>query len=162
MKKRTLIIGLIFLFFNGIAQRQLPGVIVGDMEGKSGDIRRILNDSVPVVLAFWGTTCKPCIQELDALSEVFEDWKKRVDFKVVAVSTDDSRAAVKVRPMVEGREWPFTVILDRNQDLKRAMNVNGIPFLFVLDKTGRIVYTHNGYTPGAETAVLSVLEKLRP
>lgn len=64
--------------------------------------------------------------------------------------------------MVEGREWPFTVILDRNQDLKRAMNVNGIPFLFVLDKTGRIVYTHNGYTPGAETAVLSVLEKLRP
>ena len=99
MKKRTLIIGLIFLFFNGIAQRQLPGVIVEDMEGKSGDIRGILNDSVPVVLAFWGTTCKPCIQELDALSEVFEDWKKRVDFKVVAVSTDDSRAAVKVRPM---------------------------------------------------------------
>lgn len=85
MKKRTLIIGLIFLFFNGIAQRQLPGVIVEDMEGKSGDIRGILNDSVPVVLAFWGTTCKPCIQELDALSEVFEDWKKRVDFKVVAV-----------------------------------------------------------------------------
>ena len=57
MKKRTLIIGLIFLFFNGIAQRQLPGVIVGDMEGKSGDIRGILNDSVPVVLAFWLGDC---------------------------------------------------------------------------------------------------------
>ena len=62
------------------------------------------------------------------MSEVFEDWREKLDFKVVAVSTDDSRAALRARSMAEGREWPFELLLDKNQELKRAMNVNSIPF----------------------------------
>jgi len=162
MKGCVLAVGLVLLsFLNGFSQRQLPEVTVENTGGDRCAIREVLNDSVPVVLAFWATTCKPCIQELDALCEVFEDWKAISDFKVVAVSTDDSRAALRVRSMAEGREWPFEVLLDKNQELKRAMNVNSIPFLFVLDRTGRVVYSHCGYTPGSEAEVLNVLEKLK-
>lgn len=162
MKGCILAVVLVLLFQHVFSQRQLPDVTVENLAGDRCSVREVMNDSVPVVLAFWATTCKPCIQELDALSEKFEDWKEILDFKVVAVATDDSRTALKVRPMTEGRDWPFEVLLDKNQELKRAMNVSSIPFLFVLDKTGKVVHSHCGYTPGAEMEVLNVLEKLKP
>lgn len=162
MKRIVFMTGLLLLTLSTWAQRRLPETTVEDLQGKRYEIRQVLNDSLPVVLAFWSTTCKPCLQELEALSEVFEEWKKTVDFKVVAVSVDDSRTAVKVRPLAEGREWPFEVLLDKNQDLKRAMNVSSIPFLFVLDRTGKVVYTHNGYTPGAEMEILRILHRWKP
>ncbi len=161
MRGCVLVISLVLLFLNGFSQQQLPAVTVENPGGDRYAIKKVMNDSVPVVLSFWATTCKPCIQELDALSEVYEDWKEKLDFKVVAVSTDDSRAALRARSMAEGREWPFELLLDKNQELKRAMNVNSIPFLFILDKTGKVVYSHCGYTPGAEAEVLNVLEKLK-
>ena len=161
MRGCVLVISLVLLFLNGFSQQQLPDVTVENPGGDRYAIKKIKNYFVPVVLSFWATTCKPCIQELDALSEVYEDWKEKLDFKVVAVSTDDSRAALRARSMAEGREWPFELLLDKNQELKRAMNVNSIPFLFILDKTGKVVYSHCGYTPGAESEVLNVLEKLK-
>ena len=144
-----------------VSQKELPKVTVETLKGEAIDIRSVLGDSIPVVLSFWGTTCKPCLMELDALTEVYDDWQEEVKFKVVAVATDDSRAASKVKAMAGGRGWPFEVILDKNQGLKRAMNVNSIPFLYVMDKKGKIVYTHAGYTPGSELQVLNVLKKLK-
>ena len=161
MRRCVSVIGLVLLFLDVFSQRQLPDVTVENSGGDCYAIKEMMNDSLPVVLAFWATTCKPCIQELDALSEVLEDWKEIIDFKVVAVSTDDSRSALKARSMAEGREWPFEILLDKNQEFKRAMNVNSIPFLFVLDRTGKVVYSHSGYMPGSEREVLNVLEKLK-
>lgn len=161
MKKWICICSLFLWAMTGGAQRFLPRMNVTDLDGNRFETQDVLNDSVPVILAFWSTTCKPCVQELDALSEVWEEWQKILVCKLVAVSVDDSRTMPKVRPMVNGREWPFLVWLDENQDLMRAMNVNTIPALFVLDKSGRIVYSHVGYIPGAENEVLKILKKLK-
>lgn len=129
MKKRILIVFMmVSVLLPAMAQKELPKVMVENLKNETIDIRSVLSDSLPVVLSFWGTTCKPCLMELDALAEVYEEWQETVPFKVVAVATDDSRAASKVKAMAGGRGWPFDVVLDKNQDLKRAMNINSIPF----------------------------------
>lgn len=162
MKKRILIVFMmVSVLLPAMAQKELPKVMVENLKNETIDIRTVLNDSLPVVLSFWGTTCKPCLMELDALAEVYEEWQETAPFKVVAVATDDSRAASKVKAMAGGRGWPFEVVLDKNQDLKRAMNINSIPFLYVVDKRGNIVYTHSGYTPGSELEVYDVLKNLK-
>lgn len=143
-----------------MAQKELLEASVENLKGETIDIRSTLKDGVPVVLSFWGTTCKPCLMELDALADVYEDWQQEVKFKVVAVATDDSRAASKVKAMAGGRGWPFEVVLDKNQELKRAMNVNSIPFLYIIDKNGKVAYTHSGYTPGSELEILKVLKEI--
>lgn len=153
-----IILGIACISFAGASDKELPRAEVETLKGERVDIREILNDSIPVVLTFWSTTCKPCIQELDALAEVFDEWRGEFDFKVVAVSTDDSRAASRAKAFAAGRGWPFTVLLDKNQNLKRAMDVNSIPSLFILNKKGEIKYSHTGYTPGSE---LEVYEKLK-
>lgn len=161
MRKLLYVIVLLGIGMQALAQKELPAIKVENLKGEVVDVREILKDSIPVVLSFWSTTCKPCIMELDAFAEVFEDQQEEFRYKVVAVSTDDERSASKVKALVNGRGWPFEVVLDKNQDLKRAMNVTVQPQLFILDKNGKIVYTHTGYVPQSEEAVFKKLKEIQ-
>ena len=64
----------------------------------------------------------------------------------------------KVKPLVDGYGWEYHVLLDPNGEFKRAMNVQNIPHLFVIDKHGKTVYNHAGYTDGSEAEILSKLK----
>lgn len=162
MKKIYTIAIALCLSFSLMAQKSLPSIEVTDLDGNSVNIQSVLEEGVPVVISFWYTTCKPCLQELGAINDAYPDWQDEADFKFVAVSTDDSRSSSKVAPMVKGRGWnDFTFFLDVNGDLKRAMNVQTQPTLFLLDKTGKIVYTHIGYTPGNEEELFEQILKLQ-
>lgn len=162
MKRFAFIALILMLPVMAWAQKGLPSIEVKDIDGNSINVQSILDDGVPVILSFWYTTCKPCLQELGAVNDAFPDWIEEADFKVVAVSTDDSRSSAKVKPMVNGRGWTdFTILLDENGDLKRAMNVQTQPTVFVLDKNGNVVYTHTGYTPGSEEELFDQILKLQ-
>lgn len=39
------------------------------------------------------------------------------------------------------------VAYDKNQDFKRALNVNVTPHVFIFDKDGKMVYSHTSYLP---------------
>ena len=89
-----------------------------------------------------------------------EDWKAEADFEVLAVSVDDSRlkATAKAKSQVFNKD--FICLFDANQDLKRAMNVSLTPQSFVVDKSGNIVYSHTGYTPGSEQELIDKVIEL--
>ncbi len=162
MKRVAILLSVLLVPFIALAQKGLPSVEVKDIDGNTINVQSILDDGVPVILSFWYTTCKPCLQELGAINDAYVDWSEEADFKVVAVSTDDSRSSAKVKPMVGGRGWTdFTILLDENSDLKRAMNVQTQPTVFVLDRDGNIVYTHTGYTPGSEEELFDQILKLQ-
>ena len=80
---------------------------------------------------------------------------------VVAVSIDDSRSITKVKPYAEGQRWSYDILLDVNQDLKRQLNIQSVPFTVVLDQTGKIVYTHSGYTEGDENILEETIAGLK-
>ncbi len=147
--------------FSAFAQNTLPKVNVINAKGESVAVSKIIPSGKPVVLSFWDTTCKPCLQELGAISDVYDDWKEDFDFEVVAVSTDDSRSSSKAMPLAKGRGWPFVIALDRNGDFKRAMNVQSNPTVFVLDSNGKVVYSHVGYNPGGEQEIYDILKSLK-
>ena len=159
--KKYWLLGLIYLSVNSVwAQTQLPSVQLSKLKGETIQSRSLLDDGVPVVISFWSTICKPCIEELNAFRDQWAQWQKEVNFKIVAVATDDARSAARVRGFSASRQWPFTVLLDNNQDFKRALNVNSIPQLYIIGADGKIVYSHIGYTPGGEAKVLEVLKGL--
>jgi thioredoxin-related protein len=56
----------------------------------------------------------------------------------------------KVKSYVNGQKWEFPAYIDPNQDLKRALNFQSIPFAIIFDKDGKIAYTHSGYVEGDE------------
>lgn len=144
----------------GIQAKVLPDVKVENIKGEQVGIRSLVNGR-PVIISFWGVTCKPCIQELNTLNENLSDWKKEADFNIIAVSIDDSRFTARARSMVKGFNWQFQSVFDKNQDLKRAMNVTLTPQVFIVDAKGNIIYSHTGYTPGSELELLAKIKTLQ-
>lgn len=144
------------------AMAQIPSVKVENGKGKVVNTSSLVDGKTPMIISFWAVTCKPCIQELDAINEVLPDWLDVADFRVVAVSTDDSRFTAQARALAEGHGWgDFTLLYDKNGDFKRAMNVQYTPQVYVVDKNGKIVYSHTGYTQGGENELFKVIKGLK-
>ncbi|MBR6721188.1 MAG: TlpA family protein disulfide reductase [Alistipes sp.] len=160
MKKFILSIALLFVSMAVMAQ--VPSVNVENGKGEVINTSSLVDGKTPMIISFWATTCKPCIRELDAINDAYPDWIEEADFRVVAVSTDDSRFSSQARALVEGHGWSdFTVLYDKNQALMRAMNVTLTPQVFVVDKNGKIVYSHTGYSPGNEEELIEAIMKLK-
>lgn len=151
------------LLISTAAFTQVPSVTVEDAKGEAVDTKEILSEGVPTIVSFWSTICKPCIRELDAIYDALPDWMEEADFRVVAVSTDDSRLLAKAKSFAEGRGWgeDFTLLFDKNQDFMRAMNVSVVPHVFVFDANGNIVYSHTSYVPGGELEVFEAVKKCK-
>ena len=160
MKKLMFLMLALFVGVSASAQT-LPDVKIENQEGKVISIRDVV-DGTPMIISFWSTTCKPCIMELNAINESLYEWLDEVDMKVVAVSVDDARTLSRARAMTQGQGWDdYTCLYDKNQDLKRAMNVSLTPHTFIVDGKGNIVYSHSGYTPGSEQELFEKIKKLQ-
>lgn len=143
------------------AMAQMPAFTLNDIDGNKVNTDTIGCNGQPVILDFFATWCKPCNRELNAIAEVYEDWQKETGVRLVAVSIDQTQNINKVKPLVDENSWEYQVLLDPNGDLKRALGVQMIPFVLVLDGKGNIVYKHNGYTDGAEEELIEVVRKLK-
>ena len=159
---RTFLLSLALLV-SALAAAQVPSVTVENAKGESFDTSLLLDEGTPMIVSFWSTSCKPCIRELDAIYDALPDWLDEVKFRVVAVSTDDSRLLAKARSFAEGRGWgeDYVLLFDKNQDFMRAMNVSQVPHVFVLDAKGKIVYSHTSYLPGNEVELFEAIKKCK-
>ena len=137
---------------------QIPNVRLQDTDGNTVQTGEISNDGNPIIISFWATWCKPCLRELKAIHEVYPDWQDETGVKMIIVSIDQAQDANRVKPLVDGFGWEYEVLLDPNGDFKRAMNVQNVPHVFVLDGKGKIVYNHAGYTAGGEQDIYEALQ----
>jgi peroxiredoxin len=101
------------------------------------------------VVAFWASWCGPCRMELPMLARFYrQNHKPDSAFEFLAISIDDSpepaqsaAAALKI---------PFPVLLDADSSVAGAYGVESIPMLFVIDKTGKVAYSHVGFDVGID------------
>lgn len=139
---------------------QLPNVNVKDTKGKTVNVAKLNNGGKPFVISFFATWCKPCLRELHAIADLYPDWQEETGMKMYIVSIDDAQNTSKVKPYVDAEGWDYEVLLDANSDFFRAMGLQSVPHVLVVDGNGKIAYTHSGYTDGAETELIKVIRKL--
>lgn len=135
----------------------LPDVTLRDIDGKEVNVADLTKSGKPVIISFFATWCKPCMRELKAIDELYADWQEETGVTMYIVSTDQAQDTHKVKPLVNGNGWEYKVLLDPNGTLKRAMNVQSIPHLFIIDSKGKTVYNHVGYTDGDENEIVKYL-----
>jgi len=158
--KKTLLLLFTLMNFIVYAQNQLPNVKIKNLKGELVNTNLdFQKKDVLYVYSFWATWCAPCVQELDAISEVYSDWKQKINIELIAVSVDDSRTEKRVKPMVNGKAWEYTILLDTNQEFKRSLSIANVPYLVVV-KNNAIVYVQNGHSPGGESEFFDKLKTL--
>jgi len=163
MKRTLLIVAFLACFIqSSFSQdnKKLPSITLNDVNGNKVDLSQLSKDGKIIILDFWATWCVPCKKELTNIMDVYEDWQKNYNVELIAVSIDDSRNTTKVKPTVDGSSWPYRVLLDPNQDLKRVLGFQNVPYVVVADKDGNIIYQHTGYVEGDEFELENQLKAL--
>jgi len=159
MKKSFLLLLLIALLPLA-SMAQLPSVTIKTIDGKEVRTDTLSNQGRPFIIDFFATWCKPCNRELDAISEVYDEWRKETGVIIYAVSIDQGQNIQKVKPLVDNHGWEYAVLLDPNGDLKRALGIQMIPYVLLCDGSGNIVYKHMGYTDGEENELIDKVKEL--
>ena len=154
---------LVYLFFltvalNLTAQDLVPNTEIKTLDGEITSLEEISENNDLIVVSLWATWCVPCKNELDAINEVYIDWQDETNVQLYAISVDDSRTVSRVKPMVNGKAWDFTILLDTNNELKRELGASTVPLTLII-KNGKIVYRHSGYTPGSEDNLFEEIKK---
>ncbi len=144
---------------NDAPKSGIPSVKIKAADGSVLSTDKLTNDGKPMIISFWATWCKPCINELNTLHEVYSDWQKETGVKLVIVSIDDARSMASVAPFVNGRGWEFESYLDPNGDFKRAMNVNMVPHTFLLNGNREVINQHTSFAPGDEDKLFEKVKK---
>jgi len=157
MKK---IIFFLFLSILGYSQNQMPNIELNAISGESINLSTDFNEVDKLyVFSFWATWCAPCINELEAMHKKYATWKETLNVEIIAVSIDDSKTQKRVKPFLNGKGWTYKVLLDANQELKRALSIVNVPYTIVV-KNNKIVYITNGYSQGAEEELYIKLKEL--
>ena len=163
MKKLLISISCVLSLFQSFAQEkksEIPSVNIKTLDGKVFNTSQLNNNGKPMIIDFWATWCKPCVTELNAISENYVDWQTETGVKLVAISIDDARTQASVAPFVSGKGWGYEVYIDANSDFRRAMNVNNVPHTFLFDGTGKLIAQHNTFAPGDEDKLYEEILKI--
>jgi peroxiredoxin len=96
---------------------------------------------------------------LEAIHKKYATWKESINVEIIAVSIDDSKTQKRVKPFLKGKGWTYNVLLDSNQELKRALSIVNVPYAIVV-KNNKIVYVSNGYSQGSEEELYHKLKEL--
>ena len=100
-----------------------------------------------VMVNFWATHCAPCVQEMPWLADFYQKYRRR-NFTIVGISLDDDWSTVKA--FLKQKPVPYNIVLG-NDALSGRYHVEAMPFTALLDRQGRIVWTHTGLIDPQQT-----------
>lgn len=155
---------LLFSFFvtaqetEELAGRKAPNFVLENLDGDFVELNQEIGDG-PILLSFWATWCKPCIEELAEFKKIYSDYKDK-GFKILAISTDSERTVAKVKPFVKSKNYEFPVLYDTSGDVARIYYARAVPFTVLIDDKGAIVYSHLGYMRGDEQVVTNKVKEM--
>ncbi len=96
-----------------------------------------------VLVDFWATWCRPCVEELPNVQAVYEEFHDR-GLEVVSISLDQDRAALDKFLQARPLPWPQVFFDPRDEASLRnhpslRYNIHSIPCLLVIDPEGKLI-----------------------
>ncbi len=100
-----------------------------------------------VLVNFWATWCPPCRVEMPHLNRIYDKYRDS-GFVMLAVNVDQEPAKATSAAGAMGVRAP--VLLDTDKTVVRRFNVAKMPTTLLIDRDGRMRFTHQGYRDGVE------------
>lgn len=124
-----------------------PGSCVSDFRLKDiygNDYFFNSNKKKIVIIVFWATWCKYCIQELSLLSEIYKGYsRERVEIISVLTDTQNSDLAGRI---TENNLIQIPVLLDEKQSVSKKFNIRYLPYTVIIDKKQVCRFKYSGFS----------------
>jgi peroxiredoxin len=100
-----------------------------------------------VLVNFWATWCGPCREEMPRLNQLYEKYRKS-GFVLLGVNIDDNPATALA---TAGKlKVSFPILLDTDKRVSELYKLTDMPSTALIDRDGRLRFTHRGYRDGVE------------
>ncbi len=119
-----------------------PDALGRDVQGKDVMISDHLGKVV--VVTFWASWCGYCLKEMPVL-EGLQQVAGKGRLEVVAVNFKEDRRTYKAI-LRKLKQVELTMTHDPDGRISDAYGVVVIPYLFLIDKSGKVGYIHSGYS----------------
>lgn len=111
-----------------------------------------------VLINFFATWCPPCRQELARVQKDLLDRFAGKDFVYIPISRQEKKETVVA--FKEKKEYAFNMGLDPDKSIFSKYATNYIPRSFLVDKTGKVVFTLLGYEDADFDVLISKIDEL--
>ncbi len=97
-----------------------------------------------VVIDFWATWCKPCVDEMPKMKKIYAEYHdKGVEFIGVSLDQPKEQGGLdKLKKFVADKEIPWSQYYQGNgweSEFSKSWGVSGIPCMFIVDQEGKLV-----------------------
>ncbi len=122
----------------------MPSYTVTDSHGKPFSIEA--QRGKVVLINFWATWCPPCQMEIPRLEkEIWQKYKDVPNFAMIGIAREQTDADTV--PFAKKRGFSYPIAGDPNRSTYKLFAESGIPRIYLVDQTGKILFQTVGYCP---------------
>ncbi|WP_336518155.1 TlpA disulfide reductase family protein [Pollutibacter soli] len=136
--------------------KQAPLFISHDYNGRKIDLSKFIGEKY-VILNFWATWCEPCMAEMPVIDSIFRMYSGK-GVEIISISLD--RNFEKCKQVIQKQQMNWTNIINDPRVEKAYGDPNGIPQVYLVDKTGKIIYSKSESDDGDLQKLLLVIREL--
>ncbi|GBD89678.1 thiol-disulfide oxidoreductase ResA [bacterium BMS3Abin04] len=129
-----------------LTESPAPKFTLSDLKGKNVSLDDFKGKTV--ILDFWATWCGPCKKSFPAMKMAVEKFKNNPNVKFLFVNTWERVKDKKqnAADFIKKNNYPFEVLIDKENKVVADYNVPGIPTKFIIDKNGNIRFKSVGFS----------------
>ncbi|WP_051691904.1 TlpA family protein disulfide reductase [Pedobacter borealis] len=124
-----------------------------DINGADVSLEKYKGKKV-VVLNFWFTKCKPCIQEMPQLNQLVDAYQGK-DVEFISLCNDSEEM---INAFLKSNAFKYHIVANTFK-LANTYKVAGFPTHVVIDKSGKIVFYEMGYSPNVDSKLKTAIDK---
>jgi thiol-disulfide isomerase/thioredoxin len=106
----------------------------------------------PLLVEFWATWCPPCRKSIPHLNEIYAKYKAQ-GLQVIGITDENQAIVEKFQKQIP---MNYDVAINTPQSVYQQFGIQAIPTAFLVDKSGKIVWTGHPMEL-SETEIQSVL-----
>lgn len=127
---------------------QLPGSPVSSIDQLHGKV---------VVIDFWASWCGPCRKSFPWFNQMQQKYQAQ-GLVILAVNEDENKADAD--EFLQRFPASFAVLFDQAGSVASQYQLQGMPTTLLLDRNGRVRFTHSGFFEGKTAAYEQEIQQL--
>ena len=130
---------------------RLEDIRLTDLEGNAIDVSQFKDKAV--LVNFWATWCKPCLQEMPSLAATQNRFK---DQPIVFLFASNETTE-QINRFKNKQKFEFNYLHLGNLE---ALNIQALPTTFIFDQTGELRFSEIGFRDWTSPASIEIISNI--